>query len=291
MITIFSIPKAFEGSIDILQRNAIRSWIMFVPEAEIILFGHEKGVREFAESNGLRHFPDIKTNEFGTPLVSAAFSSAQQIASNPVIMYINSDIILLSRIAEVLKSVKNEHFFVIGRRVDLDRNEGICFDDNMWPGKIMREAAQKGKLHGYSGIDYMIFKKNLPLNMPSFAVGRPGWDNWVLWRIKQSRIPIIDATRVITAIHQNHDYKHSRYGQKERVGGPETIRNYQLAGGYKCMISIREADWLLTGNGLIRPPFMRRVFSFCARYELWQFLVSIKRKVQSFLDPLSGTGL
>ena len=48
MLTMFTIPKAFRGDFDIIQKNAIRSWTLLRPECEIILFGNEEGTAEMA---------------------------------------------------------------------------------------------------------------------------------------------------------------------------------------------------------------------------------------------------
>jgi len=37
MLTLFTIPKAFQGHTGVIQRNAIRSWTLLRPECEIIL--------------------------------------------------------------------------------------------------------------------------------------------------------------------------------------------------------------------------------------------------------------
>ena len=59
MITVFSVPKPFEGHIGIIQCNAIKSWKKLDPKCEIILYGNEKGVKEIAEKFDLIHIPDI----------------------------------------------------------------------------------------------------------------------------------------------------------------------------------------------------------------------------------------
>ena len=41
-VTIFAIPKTFEGHIGIIQRNAIRSWAQLAG-IEILLLGDEPG--------------------------------------------------------------------------------------------------------------------------------------------------------------------------------------------------------------------------------------------------------
>ena len=78
MITIFSIPKAFEGHIGIIQRNAIISWLKLKNHPEIILFGNESGTEEICKEFNLKFIPDVKVNEYGTPLCNDMFKRAQE---------------------------------------------------------------------------------------------------------------------------------------------------------------------------------------------------------------------
>jgi hypothetical protein len=48
MLTIFTIPKPFRGHIEVIQRNAIESWLRLRPQCEIILCGDDPGVAEAA---------------------------------------------------------------------------------------------------------------------------------------------------------------------------------------------------------------------------------------------------
>ncbi|MFZ0637415.1 MAG: hypothetical protein WAM08_17985, partial [Candidatus Acidiferrales bacterium] len=66
MLTLFAMPKPFEGHIGIIQRNAITSWTRLTPQPEIILFGDEAGVAEIAGELGLRHVAHVKRNEKNT---------------------------------------------------------------------------------------------------------------------------------------------------------------------------------------------------------------------------------
>jgi hypothetical protein len=73
MLTLFAIPKHFRGHIATIQRNAIASWTRLNPRPEIMLFGNEDGAAETARELGLRHFPEVARNEFGTPLLGDLF--------------------------------------------------------------------------------------------------------------------------------------------------------------------------------------------------------------------------
>jgi hypothetical protein len=49
MLTIFSTPKPFRGSSDIIQRNALRSWRLLHPDVYVIGAGQAHSVREFVQ--------------------------------------------------------------------------------------------------------------------------------------------------------------------------------------------------------------------------------------------------
>jgi len=42
MFTIFTVPKAFIDTTQVIQENAISSWKALHPDIEIVLFGDEK---------------------------------------------------------------------------------------------------------------------------------------------------------------------------------------------------------------------------------------------------------
>ena len=71
MLTIFSTPKLFRGHIGDIQRNALRSWLLLDPQAEVILFGDEEGTAEVCQELGLRHEPQVLRSEHGTLLAKA----------------------------------------------------------------------------------------------------------------------------------------------------------------------------------------------------------------------------
>ena len=277
MLTIFTIPKPFRGNINIIQRNAIQSWLWLRPKCEIILFGDDEGVAEGAKELGVFHIPEIEKNEFGTPFLSSAFNLAQKIAKNQILVYINADIILMSDFIPAIQKIDKPLFLMSGQRYDLDIKQPIQFDEIDWEQKLKDDIKKEGKLHGYSGIDYFIFSRHLPYNLPPFAVGRPGWDNWLIYHMRSMKTPVIDATEIITAVHQNHrSVYHFR--------GEETQRNLKLTGGYSQMCTLRDADWILTRKNLKKPPFPRRVFAELALFYPWRLILSLKRKMQQFLS-------
>ena len=74
MITIFSNPRPFNGPFDLIQQNAIKSWKHLNSKVQIILFEDEEGTtKKIANELHVDLITDVKTNEFGTPLIDGVF--------------------------------------------------------------------------------------------------------------------------------------------------------------------------------------------------------------------------
>ena len=55
MLTFFTTAKPFVGRNGVIQRNALKSWMLVHPDAEVILFGDDEGSAEVAKKLGIRH--------------------------------------------------------------------------------------------------------------------------------------------------------------------------------------------------------------------------------------------
>ncbi|MBA7586253.1 hypothetical protein ES708_28249 [subsurface metagenome] len=264
MLTIFTAPKSFYGHIGVIQTNAIRSWLLLCPECEIILFGGEEGIAEVATKFGIRHISDVECSEYGTPLVSSIFRIAQDIASHQLMCYVNADIILMSDFLLAVQRFYKYPYLMVGQRWDLDLKKPVDFDKHDWEAYLRERVAMHGKLHSRSGIDYFVFPRGLYDDIPPLTIGRPGWDNWMIYQTRSLKVPVIDATKVITAIHQSHDYSHHPEGRTGVFEGPEKKRNIELMGGIDHEFSLDYATLLLTPRGL-GPALTLRHFYFRMR--------------------------
>lgn len=278
LITIFSIPKPFVGHIGIIQTNAIKSWTC-LPGCEVILFGEEEGLAEAAAELGVLHAPQIGRNALGTPLVSEAFEQARQLSCTPMLAFVNADIVLTSdftRAAEIASSAGFGSFLMVGRRHDIDVIEPIAFGAG-WEATLRADVNSRGVLHGKAGIDYFLFPANFPVKLPPFAVGRPGWDSWLIYRVRSLGIPLIDATNAVVAIHQNHPSAYQAFGEEAR-------HNTSLARGFFRMGTLRDANWRLTESGVRRFPFLRRIAGAILFSSPVRLLLSIKRAVRAMAE-------
>lgn len=251
MLSIFSCPKAFRGHIGIIQRNAMESWKLLVPAPQVILIGNEEGTKEICRQLGFQHYPDVKCNEYGTPYMSSIFQIGQKESHYLFVCYINSDIILRQdfvRAMEKLIGLKNR-FMAVGRRWDVPIKESLKFGHPSWEEELVLLIKKEGKLEHHSAIDCLFFPKGLIVDFPEFTLGRPLWDNWLIFDIKRKKIPIIDYTPVVMLVHQSHDYSHSHLPGGV-WDGPEAKANLKLAGGYRHAFTIADADYQLTQSGL-----------------------------------------
>lgn len=252
MLTLFTTPKPFRGHIKTIQTNAIQSWTRLHPQCEIILFGDEEGTAEIAYRFKAHHVPQVECNEYGTPLISAMFKLAQETAHHPLVGYVNADIILLSDFVPALQRVLWPIFLVVGRRWDIDIKEPLDFSQADWEKQLRTQLLKAGKLHPPTGIDYFAFPRGQYRDIPPFAVGRAGWDNWLIYHTRGMKIPVIDATKAITAVHQNHDYSHHPAGKAGVWGGAEAQRNRALIGRHNRLFNVRDATWRLDNHGISR---------------------------------------
>ena len=237
-LSIFSIPKPFVGHIAVIQQNAIESWKRL--SVDVTLFGDELGLEGAASRLGVRHERDIKRNAAGTPLVSDAFDRARQLARHAHVVFVNADIVLTSDLTRAVAALARTSFsswVMVGQRHDLDVLSPIDMRE-AWEDRLFQDVEQRGRLHGKSGIDFFAFPKTMPVTLPPLAVGRVGWDSWLIYAVRRAGIPLVDATGAVRIIHQNHPPAHDPVGV-------EAMENRASAGGYYNMGSLRDADWRL----------------------------------------------
>lgn len=257
MLTLFALPKPFQGHFGVIQRNAITSWTLLRPRPEIILFGDELGTSEIATELGVHCIPHVMRNEFGTPLLHDVFSKAERIASTGAIAYVNADIIILSDFASAVSIIERANcgkpYLISGIRWNLTVDEVLSFG-NGWEQELRTRVKTSGKPDLPSALDYFIFSRGLCEQMPPLAIGRSAWDNWLLYHARASRAVVVDASLVVLAIHQRHDYSHLPNGQQAAFSGAEAQLNQRMVRDAVrdelWVFSLTDATHVLTEDGL-----------------------------------------
>ena len=209
MFTILTTAKDFDSNFKLIQINAINSWRSLSDDIEIIIFGLSRGVDEYAKIINATYIPEIKCTDSGIPLISDMILQGTKRAKFDILLLVNADIILPNKFIDIIQILKNrkKKFLAIGHRWDMDVDEYINFSDLIESKKFWSKANEISKQHSCTGIDYFIFKKGTLKSLPDFAIGRFGWDNWILWSVRRRLIPLIDLSAEIKVIHQNHIYK------------------------------------------------------------------------------------
>lgn len=238
MLTLFTVPKPFRGNIETIQYNAIKSWTMLAARPEIILLGDEYGTREIATELSTMHIRDIAATQAGTPLISSIFFAAKANSHAPWLAYINCDCILLDDFSSSMLILQHSlnacaisDFLLGSQRIEIDIRESLSFSDADWQAHLIKDITNRGVYDSKAANEILLFNKELFQDIPPFAVGRPCWDNWMVWYAWKKNAAIIDATDAFMMIHQCHDYGHVAGGWQAAWQGEEAERNISLAAG------------------------------------------------------------
>jgi hypothetical protein len=253
VLTILSTPKGFSGIFEVIQTNAITSWTRLEPRPEVILFGDDPGTAEICQELGLRHVPDVATTDQGTPLLSDMFLRGQALATTPMVCWSNADVIFTDELVRTADRTAQRPgpAYVVGRRVDVDQPGPLDLEPG-WQTRLRRRAATEGERKPANWIDWFLFTRGLFTELPPFAIGRPGYDPWLIWKAADLGAEVIDGTDFVLAVHQRHDYSHVG-GRSRAFSGPEAKQNAAIVDDWRHYHSIAYASSRLDASGQVVP--------------------------------------
>lgn len=242
MLTIFTTPKPFAGEIGIHQYNAIRSFCKLTDDVLVM-----EGDAQLATALGARHIGGVRCNEIGLPYIPDLFRAARDFAKYNLLAYANADIVLMKDLllaAARAATRFGKSFLMVGQKTNIDLDTLLTFGP-FWGVELREYVSSHGVLHSVSGKDWFVFPSQLKLAYPPFVVGRPMWDNWTLDACLQLGVPVIDATKVVLAVHQNH-------GPKHHLSCPWSKYNDDLGKVPSNKGRISEATWEMTADAIRR---------------------------------------
>ena len=297
LLTLFSAPKPFDDPhIATIQRNAIKSWTL-LPDAEVILLGEETGLAETANEMGVKHLSNVARNASGTPLISSMFQLARENSTSDLLCIINADMILMPDFMKVAMESRSlllkhsrqvagvQNFVLLSQRWDMDITQPMEFTEG-WQDRLRSMVHAQGSLHRPAGSDFFLFPRSTYTDIPAFTIGRAGWDNWMIYKARKEKWPVIDCTPSVMIVHQNHDYSHLP-GGKPHYEHPDTNENIRLAGGQaNIRYTILDSTHQLVNGKLTRPRMTSLRFS--RKFEV--FLRSIlfflpERTIEDIVRP------
>jgi hypothetical protein len=292
LITFLSSPKPFSGISYKNQLNAIQSWLNVHPNAEVILYGDSPGCKEVCALLGIKHVDKIECSPSGVPYFGAIVDHAQKNALHDIQVYLNCDILLTHDILDAVKMVDFPRFLIVGQRIDLDDKVSISFQEDNWRLYVETLIGNGAKLHAPSGMDYFIFTRGLWEGLKPLVIGRAGYDSALISFCLRRRIPIIDATYMILALHQHHDYCHVNGKKQEITTGVDAKNNQRMHEVEHSAPNVIDATWQIHNGQLIRNnsrgDYLRHFESFL-RYE--KDLLFLSYVIRAIWRVLTGAGV
>lgn len=237
MLTLYTTFRDFSPArINVIQRNAIHSWLRLEPRPQIFVMGDEPGVKEICKEYDLQQVV-VDTNEYGTPMLNDMMTKAEEMASNDNILLVSGDIMLLQDTIQSLQNVDLEMFLGVARKRNNPLINRIIPTDESWE----QHATSRMVIDVPTSGDYFLYRKgfldSMP-EMPPFAIGRCRCDSWLIHGAFKAGF-LVDMTESATVIHQLHDHNHVR-----RAGGrsPEIAENRKYAAETFCA-RIDNCNW------------------------------------------------
>jgi len=268
MLSLFAVPRAFTSAAHVVQDNALASWTKLPSDCELILFGDDPGVAEAAARHGMTHVPQIRRTPQGTPILTDVFERAAEMARYPLLCFVNADIILLGDFLRTLHhvAVARHDFLLVSSRFNCRIDAPLELREG-WDTALRARVRTEGRMYPAGGSDVFVFPRGLFSSIPPFAVGRGYWDNWLMYAAVRCGARLIDATAMLTAVHQDHNYDHiadvaANSDIASVLDSREARHNLMLAGGERCLYTAYDATEILTSDGrfvsTLHPRLIRR---------------------------------
>jgi hypothetical protein len=257
---------------------------------QVILVGDDEGTAEVCEELGVEHIKDVRRNENGTKYLASMYYQAEERARYKILCHANCDIVLMSDFWRAVQKISEigDRFLMGGQRWDVEIDGPLNFESANWEAELRHLALNTNKQRPPQWIDYFVFRRGLYSGkLPDFFIGRPGWDNWLLWYPQSMGVPVVDASKVVVAVHQNHDYSYHPDGEEGVWNGAEAQHNnllLRIRGGYE---TLEGASYVMHDQGLKRnykAMLARgRRQSVASLYRVWFTALDVTRPLRSIL--------
>ncbi|KAI8811860.1 nucleotide-diphospho-sugar transferase-domain-containing protein [Cladochytrium replicatum] len=249
-VTFYTIPKPFTTAPG-QQERAMASWMHLPLKVKIVLVPSADSdlaeMSKVAKSVGGR-MEQVGLDPFGNVLQDALFTLASRNSDSDIVVVINADIILSSDFASALLHANDqfpapERFFFVGARSDMatiPEFQGLNYTDtNYFAEFFTSKPAREAILHSYGGVDYYAWRPQgdpyvaaIGGAIPPFTYGRGKVDNWVVKQAMNNKVPVIDASLAVLALHLPHGYAGSTSGDDTPLkvnAGKVSYKNYWVS--------------------------------------------------------------
>ena len=258
MLTIYTWPKSFEDPhIALIQRNAVRSWLLLTPKPAIFVFGEASGVAEYCAEFGLTHLKNSPENPIevidGTVRLRDMATRVEEVSKTQCYCFINADIVLTSSLMRALPKIaaRFDRFLLGASPWDVNVRETLAFEPG-WEQALKQRAVEEDGLRRHFAADFFLYPRGFLARAPEVLIGRWYVDNGVMWFTRKIGAALVDGTSGIFTVHQNHDYKHLGKHAFDPSNTAGAHWNLNAIGGWKHNYSWNYATDHYTPDG-IRP--------------------------------------
>lgn len=203
-LTIFTLPKPFDGDRGIAQRNGIASWLRL--GAHVAALCVSEADAAVAQSLGAEAQLGLELYADRWPYLPSVFALGEQGAPTETLAFIHPDNILMRDFAAAVEAVQGvDTFLMVGRRTDVEIDTLLDFDDPGWEAALRAQAEPARDSGGPFAMDYFVYRpRGLFGEIPPFVIGFYWFDNWLMRRAINAGVTTIDASAAVLCVHQKH---------------------------------------------------------------------------------------
>ena len=237
LLTLFSTWNNNNASEkDLVHNNTVKNWLSFRPFVIPVVFTNDKTIALECRRNGWDVLPARVTALDDIPVIKFMYLDAMKAYNTSYYAYSNSDILYSSNLVDTLLgcaynlsyflnvTFSNDSFvygksvyakqptLIIGQRTNV---QNVTRNESSTWAAITSVGRNRGVLFGGFGFDYFITSRNYTWEKSAeVIVGKPSYDNWLVYNARKQKHKIIDATTTLLAIHQTTsagNFEHNKH--------------------------------------------------------------------------------
>ena len=218
--------------------NTLHNWAKFIPLMQPVLFSSNSTLQfdSIARQLGWHVYQIPRANNHGTPYISDMLDVIMNNDTYDSTFYgfANGDILFDTSLSETLKSLASRRdslprapIMITGQRTNYKMS-------NNWTEPIVdfyyiEQLRTRGKLFWANAEDYFLFTKDFPRYLfKDLVIGRPAYDNYLVVMSLKLNVSVVDATKTLTALHQQSSRESEVAGHNNKDSG----HNYKVIGSF-----------------------------------------------------------
>ena len=224
------------------------NWMSLRPYVIPVVFTNDTGLEEECRNQGWNVFPIREVAAGGVPVLKHMFMDAMDAYNTTFYAYSNSDILFTKTLIDTLSSLSNSlaneeiPVLIVGRRTNVEIGYLNETDGSSWDN-LTSVSKASGNIFSSNAEDFFITSGVYPWDeCANVVIGRPAYDNWLVYNARKRKHIVIDATGTLLAIHQTtsagnmegHSHSNKGYNHNLLRKTYRNIKHYYFAGTTDC---------------------------------------------------------